>query len=298
MFDRSVAPPFAQCTTWCASHQVDGREHPGNVQPPSRIHSAFNIFGGQSLSVLPTSRISPGVPSTIGINDASHARRRTVSGANRSPVNVDPLPVLSRRLSKSMVTNRVALSVTGTPSAAATPRRTISMSASPRRWSEPRRSGPPSVLGRGAARGPSAASRTADASGSRRSRYSLTPSSSTGWDSAVCRLSRSSRIWNSPWPPYVAMIRERSSRISLGPQSAAMSTKPCSTVSRASSVSLGSSLPNSASATAAFPTLTLPERQRLRGSPSWAPGTPARPERAGPPRPATLGQFSEDPVNR
>ena len=289
MFDRSVAPPFAQCTTWCASHQVDGREHPGNVQPPSRIHSAFNIFGGQSLSVLPTSRISPGVPSTIGINDASHARRRTVSGANRSPVNVDPLPVLSRRLSKSMVTNRVALSVTGTPSAAATPRRTISMSASPRRWSEPRRSGPPSVLGRGAARGP-APLRGPPTLPGRRSRYDV-------WDNAVCRLSRSSRIWNSPWPPYVAMIRERSSRIS-----SAHSPRRCRRNPAARSRAPRPSASARACRTRPARPPHSPHSPSLSDSVSEDPhlGRTARlrPERAGPPRPAAAGQFSEDPVNR
>ena len=296
MFDRSVAPPFAQCTTWCASHQVDGRRHPGNVQPPSRIHSAFNIFGGQSLSVLPTSRISRGPEHhrdqrRIACQAPHGLRRQQVPGQRRpAPGPVAEAVEVHGHEQGCLVRHRHALGGCDAAShdlderlAAPLVRAAqvgTAFRAGPRCGEGPAPlRGPPTLPGRG--RPVLLDPVVIDGLGQR----------GLPLESVLANLELA-----------LAAVRGDDPRAQLpdllGPQSAAMSTKPCSTVSRASSVSLGSSLPNSASATAAFPTLTLPERQRLRGSPSWAHGTPARPERAGPRAPRPAGQFSEDPVNR
>ena len=161
---------------------------------------------------------------------ASQAIFRTVSGASSSPVSVVPAPVRSTRSARFIVTTTAALAVAGADPPAAAARRQTSTSASARRWSLVRRSEPCSVEGCGAASGPRIASSTADPSGSSRSRYSAIPSSSNGWDRAVPCLSRSSRRWNSPRWPYLAINAGRSARISRGPCPSASATNPSSTV--------------------------------------------------------------------
>jgi len=96
--------------------------------------------------------------------------------------------------------NTAALVVAGAAPPAAAARRQISTRAWPRRWSPGRRSGQVGV-GLGADSGPRMASRTSLPSGSRRSRYSAIPSSSSGWERLTWSLSWSWRRWNSPVVP-------------------------------------------------------------------------------------------------
>ena len=169
------------------------------------------------------------------------------------------------------------------PAAAA--RRQTSTRASARRWSLVRMSDPVSVEGWGAANGPRIASSTAWPSGSSRSRYSAIPSSAYGWDSDRPCLSRSSRRWNSPSRPYLAITRGRSARIWAGPSDSAIATNPASTVSAHAGVSRGSSLSISPSATAALPTgtraaSTASASRALRG---WATASATFTSAAAPP---------------
>ena len=92
-----------------------------------------------------------------------------------------PAPLWFFRSAKVMVTYTAALVVAGAAPPAAAARRQIATRASPRRRSLDRRSGHAAV-GLGADRGPRIASRTSRPSGSRRSRYTAIPSSSTLWD--------------------------------------------------------------------------------------------------------------------
>lgn len=163
----------------------------------SRNHIARNSPGVNSRLARPTSRTSESPPRTTGMIIASHAIRRIVSGPSSCPPRADPAahPFLSA--SRSMVTHRAALVVVGASPPAAAARRQIATNASPRRWSEERRSGQ-SGAWFGAERGPSIASRTSFPSGSRRRRYSAIPSSSNGWDNDTPCLSWSARRWKSP----------------------------------------------------------------------------------------------------
>ena len=170
--------------------------HPGYVQCRSRSHSRLTWAAVNSRTSMPRSTTAPATPSTVGMIVASQASRRTVSGASRvpasGPAHVTPAPRSPlRSVSRSTVTNSWLLVCRGPLSAAATARRTSVTSASPRRRSLERRSRSPST-GRGADNGPNAASSTALPSGSRVSRYSATPISSThGCDSATYRFAAS-----------------------------------------------------------------------------------------------------------
>jgi hypothetical protein len=64
---------------------------------------------------------------------ASHAIRRTVSGARSSPVRVVPAPVRSSRSVRFIVTTTAAFGVVGADPPAAAARRHISIRASARR---------------------------------------------------------------------------------------------------------------------------------------------------------------------
>ena len=197
--------------------------------------------------------------------EASHAIRRTVSGARRSPVSVVPAPVRSARSVQSIVTTTAAFGVVGASPPAAAARRQTSTRASARRWSLVRMSDPCTVEGCGAANGPRIASSTAWPSGSSRNRYSAIPSSGYGWDSDRPDLSWSSRRWNSPNRPYLAMTCGRSARICAGPSDPrSPRTRPAPS-------------PHTQGSTAAPACPSRPTRPRRYG-----PG-PARP---GPPRPA------------
>jgi hypothetical protein len=242
---------------------------PGNVHPLSRRHRARNSLGVTSRTVRPRSSSSDFAPRTAGMMEASQAILRTVSGARSSPVRVVPAPVRSARSAQSIVTTTAAFGVVGADPPAAAARRHTSTRASARRWSLVLMSAPASVEGCGAASGPRIASRTAWPSGSSRSRYSDIPSSGYGWDRERPCLSRSSRRWNSPNRPYLAMTCGRSARISRGPSDAAIATNPASTVSAHAGVNRGSSASISVSATAALPTGTRAASTASRSS-AWS----------------------------
>ena len=75
-----VAPPSAQCLTWCASHQPGGRPQPGNRQPPSRTVTARRSDGGTTLLERPSSSgwEAPSVMTRLTL--ASQASRLADSG--------------------------------------------------------------------------------------------------------------------------------------------------------------------------------------------------------------------------
>ena len=172
------------------------------------------------VSGSPAGRSGPGRaprPSSRGRPGRSRRRRRS---AGRSRGRAAPRSAWSRPRSARAGPGSPSSppprpsAVAGADPPAAAARRQTSTSASARRWSLVRRSEPCSVEGCGAASGPRIASSTADPSGSSRSRYSAIPSSSNGWDRAVPCLSRSSRRWNSPSRPYLA-INARAQRPDL-----------------------------------------------------------------------------------
>lgn len=157
-----------------------------------------------------------------------------------------------------MVTTSCALGLVGTDSPAATARPTSSTSASPRRWSEGRRSRSPST-GFGAESGPSAASRTAFPSTSSDSRYSKTPMPvSCGWDRAMNRFPASCSACSCPSSPYRASSAGRTIRHPRGPCCSAMPISPSSTWGSAPSASSGRSRSASTTTTAAERTGSRP----------------------------------------
>src|SRR6478672_2287666 len=89
---RSVGPPWRQCTTWWASHQVAGTVQPGRLQPWSRVVRARRWARVNRRRLRPRSRGSLLPPRTRGMISASQAIRRTTPGERTSPVRVVPLP--------------------------------------------------------------------------------------------------------------------------------------------------------------------------------------------------------------
>jgi hypothetical protein len=108
--------------------------------------------------------------------------------------------------------------------------------------------------------GPNAASSTALPSGSRVSRYSATPISSThGCDRATYRFATSCSRCSWPSSPYFASSSGRSLRHCRGPPSVATRINPSNAVALASSTSTGSSLSASDTTTAAPRTGNTPD---------------------------------------
>jgi len=101
------------------------------VAQPQRLGRA----GVKHRVVCPRSRTWLGPPSRTGMIAASQASRRTVPGASSVPASGPPrvaaAPSPARSWSRSMLSSSWVLAEAGTPSAAATPRRTISTRASP-----------------------------------------------------------------------------------------------------------------------------------------------------------------------
>ncbi len=168
-FVRSVQPPWAQCTTWWATHHCGGASHPGKAHPPSRWASARRCARVASRCSRPTNSGSPAAPSTIGTTRASHASRNASSAAIAAdeppaPNPSNPAPAPEVRASSGTVT----VSATGCPfstprSPTASNRRASSTRPSPLRSAVERssRACPAPSGGTGAVSGDSALRRTA-----------------------------------------------------------------------------------------------------------------------------------------
>src|SRR5712691_5507025 len=76
--ERSVDPPWIQCTTWCAALHFAGRSQPGQRQWPSRASSAWRA-GPETVRLdRPTSITVDSDPSSTRVTPLSHANRSTV----------------------------------------------------------------------------------------------------------------------------------------------------------------------------------------------------------------------------
>src|SRR6266849_5690670 len=76
--ERSVDPPWIQCTTWCAALHFAGRSQPGHRQWPSRALSARRAGPDTVRLERPTSITVDSDPSKTRITPESHANRSTV----------------------------------------------------------------------------------------------------------------------------------------------------------------------------------------------------------------------------
>jgi hypothetical protein len=105
-FDSAVAPPSAQCRTWCASLQPCGRPHPGNRHPSSRTTTARRSAGGTVGVLRPRSSGSERPIVITRLTSASHARRRAAS-AEIGPASASSARAVAERhwsASRSTVT--------------------------------------------------------------------------------------------------------------------------------------------------------------------------------------------------
>ena len=177
-------------------------------------------MGVTSRTVRPRSSSSDFVPRTAGMIEASQAIRRTVSGASNSPLRVVPAPVRScrsgpvhRHHHRGLRGGRRRPARGGSTPADLDQRVRAALVAGAevrpghRRRVVGRPAGRGSPRGRPGPRGPAGA-------GTRSSRHRRM----AGTGERPC-LSRSSRRWNSPHRPYLAISRGRSARIWAGPSS-------------------------------------------------------------------------------
>src|SRR5216683_1763711 len=104
--ERSVDPPWIQCTTWCAALHFAGRSQPGQRQWPSRASSALRAGPDTVRFERPTSITVDSDPSRTRVTPLSHANRSTVLAeiGSAKSISAAGAPGRPSRVSTELVT--------------------------------------------------------------------------------------------------------------------------------------------------------------------------------------------------
>src|SRR5712691_6898400 len=118
--ERSVDPPWIQCTTWCAALHFAGRSQPGHRQWPSRALSARRAGPETVRLERPTSITVDSEPSRTRVTPLSHANLSTVLAeiGSAKSISAAGAPARPSRVSTELVTWICALCML--PSASST----------------------------------------------------------------------------------------------------------------------------------------------------------------------------------